>query len=49
MMKQPLQSTVELVVQSPNVHTLGKYFKMLKMGLPLEAVHHAMKKDGLDS
>lgn len=48
-MEKATQSTVELVAQPPNDHTLGKYFKMLKMGLPLEAVHHAMKKDGLDS
>ena len=27
----------------------SKYFKMLKMGLPMEAVKHAMTRDGLDS
>jgi hypothetical protein len=26
----------------------SKYFKMLKMGLPIEAVKHAMTRDGLD-
>merc|ERR1739844_152138 len=25
-----------------------KYFKMLKMGLPMEAVKHALKRDGKD-
>lgn len=47
--KTSKEHAVQPVPHSLDGHTLGKYSKMLKLGLPLEAVHHAMKKDGLDT
>jgi len=47
--KTSKESAVGFVPKSLDENALGKYSKMLKLGLPLEAVHHAMKKDGLDT
>jgi len=36
----------ELTIRNDPTYT--KFFKMLKMGLPMDVVKHAMKRDGMD-
>ena len=39
-------SDAELAIKDDPTYT--KFFKMLKMGLPMDVVKHAMKRDGMD-
>ncbi len=46
--EQPTYATMTIIEQEPPEH-LAKYFKMLKMGIPKDAVKHKMVLDGLEA
>ena len=45
--KETSEKTLNVSLKDDPAYT--KYFKMLKMGLPMEVVKHAMTRDGLDA